>query len=104
MTIEVSLTDNYEFQFSPPTLEIEVYQNIRNILSDMFFSVPFMREYGLNPEYLDDPIQKSQVLSKADIIKQIKRYEPRARVVSVNMEGDLLEGKSIPRVRIELND
>ena len=104
MTIAVSLIQKYEVVFAPATIEEEVVQNIRMILSSMFFEVPYAREFGLNAVYLDAPIQRAEALTRADIIKQIKRYEPRAKVEYVNMDGSVIEGKTTPIVGISLND
>lgn len=104
MTIEVSLTQKYEVVFAPETIEEEVAQNIRMILSSMFFEVPYAREFGLNAIYLDAPILRAQALTRVDIIKQINRYEPRAKVEYVNMDGNVIEGKTTPIVGISLND
>lgn len=101
--IEIDV-NKYEVVFAPATIEEEVAQNVRMIVSAMFFEVPYHREFGLNATYLDSPIQRSQALSRADIIKQINRYEPRARVEDIIFQGDAINGKTAPIVRISLND
>lgn len=101
--IDIDL-NRYEVIFAPSTIAEEVSQNIRMILGTMFFEVPYHRDFGLNATYLDAPIQRSQALSRADIIRKINQYEPRARVEDIEFQGDALDGKTLPIVRISLND
>jgi len=93
-----------EITFAPETIEEEVIQNIRMILSTMFFSTPYNREFGLAPDYLDDPINVSQMRMRADIAEKITRYEPRARIEEIVFQGDGIKGYTNPIVRISLND
>ncbi|QHJ79177.1 MAG: hypothetical protein [Caudoviricetes sp.] len=101
--IEISLT-NYEVRFGPPSIEEEIAQNVRMILSTMFFEVPYHRECGLDASYLDSPIQVAQTRSRVDIIKQINKYEPRAKVQYINMSGDAINGRTTPVVGISINE
>lgn len=86
--------------FAPPTVADEVLQNVATILATMRYTVPFDRELGLNPDYLDDPMPVSQARATADIIDAIHRFEPRCRVDSVTFTGDGMEGTLRPTVRV----
>lgn len=102
--IEITLNDKYELNFDPESIEEEVIENVRNILNDMFFSVPMYRDHGLNATYLDAPIQKVSMLSRVDIINKIHEGEPRARVENIEFKGDGLTGYTNPIVRISINE
>jgi uncharacterized protein len=95
--------NKYEVVFAPETLEEEVIQNVRSLLGNLFFSVPYMREFGLEGDALDAPIPFSQMKLRADIAEKMK-YEPRAKLVETIFQGDAINGYTKPIVRISLND
>lgn len=90
--------------FAPVSVRAEVIQNVSVLLSTMRYSVPYARELGVNPEYLDDAMPASRARATADIIGTIHRYEPRCRVESVAFDADPKEGVLIPRVRVSINE
>lgn len=96
--------NKYEVIFAPETIEEEVVQNIRNIINEMFFGVPYHREFGLNPTYLDGPIQMTQMKMRVDITNQVNRFEPRAKIIDIKFNGEAVNGYTMPTVRIALND
>lgn len=81
----------------------EVLQNVAFILATPVFSCPMDRDFGWEPD-LDAPIQIAQARMGARIIEAIQRYEPRAQVVSVSFEGDGLNGRLRPVVRVRVED
>jgi uncharacterized protein len=101
--IEITLQDKYEIEFGPSDERVEVIQNVRTILNELFFGVINHRNFGLNATYLDAPIQTANILSRADIIEKIEKDEPRAKVESVSFKGDGLTGYTNPIVRISIN-
>lgn len=82
----------------------EVIQNVRMILSTVIYTVPYDRSLAITGDYLDNPIQLNKALVKADIFNAIKNREPRAEVINISFEGDALEGKLKPTVRILINE
>ena len=82
----------------------EVIQNVRMILSTVIYTVPYDRSLAITGEYLDNPIQLNKALVQADIFNAIKNREPRAEVRNISFEGDALEGKLKPTVRILINE
>lgn len=90
--------------FAPPGVVAEVLQNVATILATVRYSVPYDRRFGINPEYLDDPMPISQARATADIIEAINRYEPRCRVESVSFDGNAMEGTLRPRVRVYVDE
>lgn len=89
--------------FGPQTEAEEIIQNVGTILSTVRYSVPYDREFGINPDYLDEssPISRPKLL--ADIVAKIKKYEPRAKVISVSFEEDGAQGKLTPTVKVDIN-
>lgn len=101
--IEINL-NKYAVVFAPATVQEEVVQNIRMILSTIYFSVPYHREFAITADYLDDPIHVSQMRMRADIAEKILKYEPRAKLEEIVFQGDAINGYTKPIVRISLND
>lgn len=94
---------NGDINFAPASQLEEIIQNVRTILTTYKKTVPMDRELGINPEVLDLPISAAQAAMTADIVSSIHRYEPRAKVVSVDYEGEEMEGNLVPKVRIKIN-
>lgn len=86
--------------FMPKTEREEILQNVATILATVRYSVPYDRNFGINPEYLDDPMPITQARATADIIAAIRKYEPRCNIESVRFEGDQQEGIMRPIVRV----
>jgi len=101
---EISIANTMnKVNFSPATVEEEVLQNVKTILTTVKYSVPLDREFGLSATMLDDPMPIAQAKLSAEIVGAIRRWEPRARVVEVKYEGDGMEGILRPKVRLEIN-
>ena len=89
------------WKLKPKTLEEEVSQNIAFLLSTPKGSVPMMRDLGIDTSLLDDPTPQAKAKLKAQIIDQIRRYEPRAKIKEIKLvESE--EGKLEPKLRWEL--
>ena len=88
----------------PSSVVEEVIQNVRMIMSTLIYTVPYDRTLAITGEYLDNPIQLNKALVQADIFNAIKNREPRAEVRNISFEGDALEGKLKPTVRILINE
>lgn len=101
--IEVTI-DTPDFDFSPDTTVKEVVQNIRMILATRKGTVPLDRNFGLDWSFLDQSFDVSTAKMTADIINQVRRYEPRARIIKVLIDpsSDPAQGVFKPRVIIEV--
>ena len=89
------------WKLKPKTLEEEVAQNIAFLLSTPKGSVPMMRDLGIDTGLLDDPTPQAKVKLKAQIVDQIQKYEPRAKIKEIELVENK-EGKLKPRLRWEL--
>lgn len=90
-----------KINFAPSTIQEEIMQNIKTILTTYKYDVPLDRNFGIRADGLDEPIPVAMAKTSADIVEAILEYEPRANVKQVFFEGDD-DGKLIPTVRIEL--
>ena len=85
----------------PQTEYEEVAQNIQMIITTLKGEVPLDREFGFDKRLVDRPISAAQAIMTRDIIVAVKKYEPRAKIISVDYE---VEGeKLIPRVQFKLS-
>ncbi len=82
-------------------LEKSVRQNIEMILSTKQGSVPMYREFGLPMEFVDRPVSIIEPMIVAEITEAIDKFEPRAKVLNVEIEEES-PGRIIPIVEVEI--
>jgi len=70
-----------------PENEIEeVLQNIRTIISTYKGTVPLMRDFGIDPNFVDNLQTESfKQKMKNEIIQQLQRFEPRIKVEKISL-------------------
>ena len=105
MKYSVSMTSAIDF--APASEIAEILQNIRTILSTRVGTVPLDRNFGLTWKHIDKPYLVARALMKVEIIEAIQKYEPRARVESVEFDESLknaMEGLLKPRVIVSIGD
>lgn len=89
--------------FSPSSELEEILQNVRTIIGTRKGTVPLDRDFGLDWSFVDKPINVAQALVSAEVAKQVRKHEPRARIISISLVEDLTgasDGKLIPKVTI----
>lgn len=104
MSVYSVTPSNAAINFAPETEAAEILQNVATILATVRYTVPYDRAIGINPEYLDGPMQLAQAKATADIISSIRTQEPRAQVVDISFTGDGAEGILKPTVRVNINE
>jgi uncharacterized protein len=100
---EVSLLDKVDFGATGLKAKL---QNVRFILSTVLQSCPMDRGFGWAVE-LDAPTEYARTNLAAQIIEAIELSEPGVSVLEVSFkEGteDVLDGKMIPVVKVEIDD
>lgn len=63
-----------------------IVQNVQNLLRTRQFEVPFMRELGINPDFIDAAPHSIQTDFVAHVTELIEDGEPRASVLDVRIE------------------
>lgn len=104
MEITVS-GDRQDIIIHPGSLEAEVTQNIRMILTTVKGTLPLDRNFGLSPRIIDAPIERAKALAVKEIHEQVNRYEPRACIVQAGFSGDSatsLDGRLWPWVIVRI--
>jgi phage baseplate assembly protein W len=81
---------------------IEVIQNVRTLLTTRVGTVPLDRNFGVNLDFLDDPLPQAKAELQTEIFQKIKKYEPRAILKEISFEADALSGRLAPRCKIEV--
>ncbi|MBQ7215515.1 MAG: GPW/gp25 family protein [Synergistaceae bacterium] len=87
--------------FAPKSEAEEVIQNVITVCSTMKYSVPMDRDLGVDAVMLDEPVGRARAKLKAEIVRAVKKYEPRARVTRIDFSADL-NGTVRPRIRIRV--
>jgi phage baseplate assembly protein W len=80
----------------------EILRNIQVILTTPVGTVPFDREFGVDPDIVDLPVERAKNQYTIECIQKIKKYEPRANVKEVRFENDAMNSVLKPKVVIEL--
>lgn len=79
-----------------------ILQNVLNILRTRKYEVPFMREMGIDPDYIDNVISYVFSNLENDVIQLAEEYEPRASIVSVSIGGYDDNGNLIINAEVEV--
>jgi len=98
MIIEVNSKSTINFA---PSEREEIMQNVRTIITTMKKSIPMFREFGMD-KILDQPINIVQARITSQVADAIKRYEPRAKLISIDYNGIIIDGEFNPIVTIEV--
>jgi phage baseplate assembly protein W len=76
----------------------EILRNVAVILSTPVGTVPWDRDFGVDFDVVDLPINKIKARYTVEVITKIKKYEPRAKVVKVTFEYVGTSGVIKPKV------
>lgn len=89
--------------FTPASEVAEILQNLRTIITTTKYSVPLDRNFGIDADMLDLPINVAQAKLQSEMIMAIKLYEPRVTVTGISFSGTD-DGQLIPKVQVMIND
>ena len=89
--------------FSPASGLEEIAQNVQTIISTVQETVPLYRDFGIDPDMIDQPLNES-IKNKIvlQIVDRVNRYEPRVRVRDVSFSGNTLDGELKVTVQVEV--
>lgn len=79
-----------------------IIQNIKNIVSTYKYEVAYMRGFGMSPDAIDKDVETMKSIITEDLLDNIKEYEPRATLISVNVKEISADGGVIAVVQIEI--
>lgn len=81
----------------------EVLQNVQTFLCTHRGSVVMDRAFGIDGGVVDRPMNKAKAIISSDILRNLQKYEPRAKVLAVTFEGDGIDGVLSPKVKVRVN-
>ncbi|PIC80550.1 hypothetical protein CSV75_01800 [Sporosarcina sp. P18a] len=81
----------------------EILQNVAFIMSTSIMSCPLDRAFGWKTE-IDTPIHIAKARIASQLTEVIHTFEPRAVVNEVLFDGDGLEAKLIPKVKVSIRE
>lgn len=82
--------------------EERIVQNVLNLLRTKQGEVPFMREMGVDPEMVDNTLPFIRAKITEDITELVAEYEPRAKVLEVNLLEADDTGSVVYEVKVEV--
>ncbi len=100
----IKANEPYELDPAPSSVDEEIMQNVRVLLSTIKHDVPLAREMGLSTEYLGKPLPVAETLLYQTIADTLEEYEPRAELVSITFEQDTNSGTIIPIVEVKTSE
>jgi phage baseplate assembly protein W len=103
MSYLIAADDKPVINFAPDTVEEEVLQNVRTILTTIKHSIPLDRSFGIDGEVIDLPINVAKAKMTNEIFRAVRQYEPRAVIESITFTG---EDKGIlrPKMEVRINE
>lgn len=75
-----------KISLAPESVEAEVVQNVRMIITTVRGTVPLFRDFGLDSTIIDSPTLMAQAKISTEIIRQVRKYEPRAKITSLKYD------------------
>lgn len=102
-TYEITAGKLPPINFGPATEVEEVLQNVRTILGTLKGSVPLDRDLGLDPTYLDMPLEVAKARFASELIMGIAENEPRATVTNIDWVGTI-GGTLTAKVKVNIDE
>lgn len=69
------------------TKEQEILQNVSNLINLIFTELPLNRQVGVSREFLHERPSVAQLKAFKEIERNIKNYEPRVKINSIDFKG-----------------
>ncbi len=104
MAYIIDTTKENEINLAPGTVYEEVIQNLYFLYSSVEYDIPLDRGLGIDPKYIDKPIETAKALATTDIYDKTEKYEPRAEIVSIDFKADYQSGILKPIVEVAINE
>ena len=101
MTVQLNLDETIELM--PMTETEEVLQNVRMIVGVWRSEVPLDREFGIDTDLLDAPMNVARTQLTASLMELIEEYEPRASLKEVMFEEGA-DGVINPVITVEVEE
>lgn len=90
-----------DINIAPATEKEEILQNVRTILGTLKGSIPLDRSFGIDSTIVDLPLPVAQAKLSNEIFQSIKKYEPRANIITIKFIGSV-DGRLQAEVKITI--
>lgn len=91
-----------QIEIFPDNEQLEVIQNVKTILTTMQGTVPLDRDFGIDSEVIDKPVNVIRPLIVKEVKEKLAKYEPRVKFISMFWDGTGSEGRIVPTVRVAI--
>lgn len=98
----LDMSSNKSFiSFAPVTLLDEIMQNLATIFSTKANTVPYMRDFGLPGDVIDEQMDKAKMILSIWFRNQVKEYEPRVNIKTIKW-NETIDGELKPTISFDL--
>ena len=91
-----------QIEIFPDNEQLEVIQNVKTILTTIQGTVPLDRDFGIDSEVIDKPVNVIRPLIVQEVKEKLAKYEPRVKFISMLWDGAGSEGRIVPTVRVAI--
>lgn len=102
----LTLESDSWIDFAPETLEAEVQQNLRTIVTTTLGSAPGSRNVGVDYELTDEPVNIVQARITGAVMAAVMEQEPRVQIREVTFlhqsKEHMMYGRILPVIRYSL--
>ena len=79
-----------------------IIQNVLNILRTKKYEIPFMRDMGIDTDYIENTMDYVQNNITNDVIELAEKYETRVAILNVDIKGHDANGNLIIEIEMEV--
>lgn len=103
MSYLLTVNQKPAIDLAPKMTVEEVLQNVRTIISTIKYEIPLDRDFGIDGDVIDMPMQQAQAKLTQEIFRAVRQYEPRAVIESISFSGDE-SGKLTPTLEVSIRE
>lgn len=100
--MKMTVTSTDKLNLSPANEFEEIAQNVLMIITTPKGSVPLDRSFGVDNYLIDKPILTVRAKLTQEIIKAVKKFEPRAKILEVLFGSQIIDGRVNIKVVFEV--
>lgn len=89
------------FSYPSETLD-EIFECLKTLYSTPVGTAPLDRDFGLNWDFVDLPIEEAKARLTIEIIEKTRKYEQRVEVQEISFTADGEQGILKPRVVVAI--
>lgn len=87
MNLMIDTAAEYSQGFQEDDTAKSVIQNIALLLCTKKGTVPMYREFGIDMEFVDKPIDIAEAIAYKEVTEALERFEPRAKLKNLTFKS-----------------